>query len=471
MARLVVVGGGIAGLAAAWAARTEAARGGVTLDVVVLERAREVGGKAQSTIRDGWLVEGGPSGFLGGRPELNQLIRAAGLADAVVPARAAAGRRFMYRAGRLRELKPSPVGLASSGIMSFGGLLRMAAEPFLPAKRGDADESVWAFAARRLGAQAADRLISPMTLGIFAGDARRLSLASAFPRMAALEREHGSLIRGLIARRGRTSTGPLTSLSGGMQSLPLALARHGGFEVRCNSSASAIARAADQSSAWSVYMEGDGTPILADAVILATEPWAAAELLRPLSSSAADALAAIRCPPVTVVALGFGPEARARIPDGFGVLIARGQGFRMLGNLWETSLYPGRGPEGGILVRAMFGGSVDKNIGALDDAEALSLAKGEVARLYGLSTPPAFEQVVRWRRAIPQYEIGHRERVGTVERALQSFPGFDVTGYGLRGVAFGDSAADGVRTGERMARHLAARESMKASPVAAGEHV
>lgn len=451
MPRLVVVGAGISGLAAAWAARRAAARAGIALDVLVLERGDDVGGKARTIVRDGWLVEAGPSGFLGGRPELDQLVRAAGVENDVVPARSAAKRRFLYRAGRLREIKPSPLAFARSGILSVRGLLRVGVEPFVPRSPGTADETVWGFAARRLGAEAADRLVSPMTLGIFAGDARRLSLVSAFPRMAALEREHGSLIRGLIVRRGRTSAGTLTSLREGMQSLPRALARSGGFRVRCGTPVSRIERAAD---GWTVGVEGGGA-LSADGVVIATEPWVSAALMQSVDHGAADALAGIPCPPVTVVALGFDAAARARIPDGFGVLIARGEGFRMLGNLWETSLYPGRGPDGGILVRAMFGGAVDAQIGALGETEMLRLAREEVSRLYGLALEPTFTQVVRLPRAIPQYEVGHAARVAAVEHALDSTPGLAITGFGLRGVAFGDAAADGVRTGEAMGRTLA----------------
>jgi oxygen-dependent protoporphyrinogen oxidase len=452
LARLVVVGGGIAGLAAAWSARCAAARAGVTLEVLVLERGSEVGGKARTIVRDGWMVEGGPSGYLGGRPELDALIRAAGLQDAAVPANANAKRRFVYRAGRMHEIKSHPLGFARSGVLSGGGLLRLAAEVLVPRSRGTNDETVWDFAARRLGTEAADRLVSPMTLGVFAGDAHKLSLASAFPKMARLEQEHRSLILGMIARRGRTSAGPLTSLRGGMQSLPRQLAENGGFEVQCGATVGRIARA---ENGWTIHVENDGDTIEADAVIIATEPWAAAELLRSLHATAADALAAIPCPPVTVVALGFGSKARAQIPDGFGVLIARGEGIRMLGNLWETSLYPGRGPAGGILVRAMFGGAVDASIGELGESEVLELAKREVAQLYGLSAAPVFEQVVRIDRAIPQYEVGHALRVEAVDSAMQSLPGLAVTGFGLRGVAFGDAAADGVRTGESIGRWLA----------------
>ncbi len=449
--RLVVVGGGISGLAAAWAARRLADERGQPLEILVLERSAVVGGKARSIARDGWLVEAGPSGFLGGRPAMERLVQEAGLSSDVVPAGVASSRRFVYRAGRMRSIVPNPIALARNGVLSVRGIGRMLLEPFIPRRLETGDETVWDFAARRLGREVADRMVRPMALGIFAGDARRLSLGSAFPRMAALEREHGSLIRGMIARKGKTSSGALSSFRHGMQSLPLALARSGRFTVRCNATVEALARADDQ---WQVMVAGDTAAIPADGVVLAGEPWAMASLLRPHDLTAAEALDAIPCPPIAVVALGFAPAAAARIPAGFGVLITRDEGFRMLGNLWETHLYPERSPEGHVLVRAMLGGAVDPGIGSLSEEEVVQLAKAEVARLYGITDPPVFQQVERVARAIPQYEVGHRERVARVEQALARLATIDATGFGLRGVAFADAASDGVQTGVRMAARL-----------------
>ncbi|MEA3245128.1 MAG: protoporphyrinogen oxidase [Gemmatimonadota bacterium] len=453
MPRLVVIGGGISGLAAAWAAADAAHRAGERLEVVVLERDREVGGKARSHREDGWLVEGGPSGFLRGKPEFERLIAAAGMTDAVVDARAAARRRFVYRAGALRLIRPSPVSLVRSGILGVGGAVRLAGEVVVPRARPHGhDETVWEFAVRRIGVQAADRLVAPMCLGVFAGDAKRLSLQSAFPRMAALERDHGGLIRGLIAKRGRMSTGSLASFRDGMQSLPLALAERGGFTVARDVE---VMRLGHDGRRWAIATRRSGT-VTADAVVLAVEPWVASGIVGSIAPAAATALGDIPCPSVAVVALGFGPAARARIPDGFGVLVSRGEGVRMLGNLWETSLYPGRGPDGGILVRAMLGGAVDPDIASLDDAAVLALAEDEVGRLYGLAEAPVFRRVVRIAKAIPQYECGHAGRVAAVEHAVGALPNLDVTGFGLRGVAFGDAASDGMRTGARMVARLRA---------------
>ncbi|MHB1311245.1 MAG: protoporphyrinogen oxidase [Gemmatimonadaceae bacterium] len=440
--RLVVVGGGIAGLAAAWTASRRDER----LDVLVLERGPQVGGKAQSIATDGWLVESGPGGFLAGRPELTRLIDEAGLAADALPASASAARRFIYRAGKLREIIPNPVGFARSGILSLRGLLRFIAEPFIPARRDGADETVWEFAARRLGTEIADRLIMPMTLGIHAGNAKRLSLPAAFPRMAALEREHGSLIRGLIAKRGKTSGGGLTSFRGGLQTLPRALAAKGRFTVRCGAAVSAITRTAD---GWRVLVDGDAEPISADALVMAIEPWAAAPLLRTRIPAAADELDAIHCPPVAVVALGYAADASRAVPRGFGVLVSRDEGFQMLGNLWDSHIFPSRSPDGHLLMRVMLGGAVDPGIGALPEREVLALARAEVERMYGITAAPVFHTVVQWPHAIAQYERGHLERVARIEAAVAGQGGLFLGGSGLHGVAFADAAASGVRCGEQ----------------------
>ena len=261
MRRLVVVGGGISGLAAASAAREEAARAALPLEILILERAATVGGKAQTRRHDTWLVEGGPTGFLDNEPVLDRLVALAGLEK--LPAEAASARRFVVRGGRPRELKPSPLGFTTSGLLSPPGLIRIALEPFQP-RGSSADESVWEFARRRLGRQAADRLIAPMVLGVFAGDARRISLPAAFPRMAALEREHGSLIRALIRLRrakGKSAGGPagpggtLTSFRDGLQSLPVALAQRGDFDVRTGADVTGLAHVPGRG--WRIAVAGD----------------------------------------------------------------------------------------------------------------------------------------------------------------------------------------------------------------------
>ncbi len=457
--KLVVVGGGISGLAAARAAVDEAAARGTAIDVTVLERGAAVGGKASSKREGGWLVEGGPAGYLDNEPVMAGLVESAGMEADLVQASDAAAKRFIVRGGRMRPVDPNPIAFARSGLLSVGGMLRLAAEPLIRPRRNSADESVWDFAARRIGSQAADRLIAPMVLGVFAGDARALSLRSAFPRLGELEDQHGSLVRGMIASRKKNSGGPagpggkLTSFRDGLQSFPAALAGSGGFRVRCNAEVEAVI--ASVAGGWSVRIAGDGEALPANALILSGEPWAMASILRPNASEIADQLDAIYCPPVTVMGLGFSGGVLQRMPVGFGVLIPRGEGFRILGSLWETHIFPGRSPEGGLLGRVMIGGAVDPEAAALPDDELLMLVRKDLARLMNLHEQPVYHRIVRWERAIPQYELGHSRRVAEIEAALNDHPGLFIAGNGLYGIAFAKAAAAGAAKGRAAAAWLA----------------
>lgn len=447
---LVVIGGGITGLSAAWTAARHGAGFSDGCDVTVIEREAEAGGKARTHRNGGWLAEGGPAGFLSGRPAIERIIAEAELTDEVVTANKAAAHRFVYFNSALRRVVPNPVGLVTAGLLDVRGALRLLGEPFVPTRRSGPEESVWDFAARRIGAQAADRLVAPMTLGIYAGDAHQLSLPSAFPRMAALESEHGSLVRGLIAKRGRMATGTLTSFRDGLQTLPRELSRRGRFATQTRRAVRALAH---DGARWSVSVEG-GPALVADAVVIAVEAWAAAPLLDGVAPPSAAALRQFDYPPVTVVSLGFAPGDASGVPNGFGVLITRGEGLRALGNLWDSQFFPSRSPSGHLLLRAMLGGAVDRDAGTLDDEAAVALVRRELARLYGTVAAPVFRHVVRWPRAIPQYTVGHADRVRAVRDGLRAQPGLFIAGSALDGIAFADAAASGVNAAEDALRWL-----------------
>jgi oxygen-dependent protoporphyrinogen oxidase len=330
--------------------------------------------------------------------------------------------------------------------LSLGGLLRAAREPWVPAKRDEGDESVWDFAARRLGSEFADRLIHPMVLGIFAGDAKRLSLPAAFPVMAELEREHGSLIRAQIARARRRS-GPrrsvLSSFREGMQSLPRALAARGGFTVRT----SCAVRSVERNGGYRIALGAGGETLAADAVVLACEGFHAAGLLSRSAPAISRKLLEIPTPPIYVVALGYDPEALASIPEGFGVLIPRGAGYRALGVTCDGYLFPGRNPAGHLLVRMLFGGSFDPDVSEVEPAEIVRTASEESKRLFSHDAEPRFTRARLWPRAIPQYEIGHLERLADIDRELRSFPRLYLAGNALHGPSFGKAAARGAHCG------------------------
>jgi oxygen-dependent protoporphyrinogen oxidase len=445
--RLVVIGGGISGTAAAFTAKKRARERGLDLEVVLLEKGPEVGGKALSHVEDGWLFETGPLGYLNNEPIVDELARNAGLEEAILRAGEARLHRFVFARGKPREVKTSPFGFVASGILSFGGLLRAAREPWIPGKRDEADESVWDFAARRLGPEFASRLIHPMVLGIFAGDAKRLSLPSSFPVMAELEREHGSLVRAQIAR-ARRGSGPrgsvLSSFREGMQSLPRALAARGGFAVRTNCSA----RSVERNGGYRVALDGDEV-LSADGVILACEGFQTATLLAKSVPDVARRLLEIPTPPIYVVALGYGPEARASVPEGFGVLIPRDADYRALGVTCDGYLFPGRNRAGHLLVRVLFGGSFDPRVDEVEPSEIARTAAEEMKRLFSFDAEPLFTRARLWPKAIPQYEIGHGERLAAIDRELGSFPNLYLAGNALHGPSFGKAAARGADCGKK----------------------
>jgi len=489
MKRLVIVGAGISGLSAAHEAVRYAADVPGGLEVLVLEAGPEVGGKARSVRQDGWLVEEGPTGYLDSEPEFDDLLTRSGLAPHKVTANDAAARRYLFH-GRLREIKANPLAFAASGILSAGGLLRIAAEPFV-AKASEeqvAAESIWDFAARRLGPQAADRLIAPMVLGVCAGNARKLSLTACFPKLASLEREHGSLIRGMLAtRRSRSKdqrfatglSGKLTSAADGLQSVPRRLAEAGSFTTRCNARVGGIEESAKPDEGdcaaprYRVLVDGDAEAIAADAVILAGESFANAELIAGVNPQVADALREIQTPPVVVVAMGFGPDVARSFPTGFGVLIPRDQGYRILGCIWDSQLFARRSPDGHLLVRAMLGGSVDPEVASLGDDQLAELTYGELSRIFGLRQRPLFTRVVNWDRAIPQYDIDHPQRIERIASTLSRSPGIFLAGNGLHGVAFCKAAVTGIRQGREATEWLAAKPRAAAigSGTAAGASV
>lgn len=455
--RLVVVGGGPSGLAAAWKASVEADRAGASLEIVVLEADDQVGGKARTEHAADLLIETGPQGFLDDQPVLREMIAVCGLEGEVLAPEPAANRRYIYRGGRLRELSRSPLAFARSGLLGPLGLARLAMEPLVRNRQdGDAevgadeDESLYDFAARRMGRQAARRLISPVVLGIFAGDARKLSAAAAFPRLVAMERAHGSLFKAMRAgrRRGAPPPGHRTFLQG-IQSLPRAVAALPGIDVRCNQRVTAVERRGARFTV--ISSAGD---VAADAVVVAADLPAAADLVKSVSAQAASELREIESPPMAVVHTAFDAADAAHIEPAYGFLVARGEGIRMLGCQYETATFRGRGPDGTFLARSLFGGSVDPEAHDLADAQLVDLTLRELRRTAGIDADPTSTSVARWPHAIPQYAPGHPERVARIEAALDLIAGFHLAGNALYGVGLSRAIAVGAECGESAARQL-----------------
>jgi oxygen-dependent protoporphyrinogen oxidase len=432
--RVTIVGGGISGLAAA---HGFVAHGH---DVVLLDAAAMSGGLIASERRDGFLCEHGPQAVLDGPEETRALIEAAGLSARVLRASPAARRRFVYVGGALRPFPASPPALFKTNLLSLGGKLRLFAEPFVAP--GTADESVLTFITRRFGREAAERAAAPALIGVFAGDAAALSIRSALPRVAAMEREHGSILRALGRRkRGGGGMGHPVSFPGGLGELPAALARSLGGRRR----EARAAEIAPMAGGWRVVTE-NGATIDSERLVVATPAAATAALLSPHAPEAAAALRAIPHAPVAVVCAGFRAAADLGVDlDAYGFVVARGEGVGLLGCQYETSVFPDRAPEGGVLLRALLGGTFDPALVDADDGAIAAQAIGDLRRVTGLRRDPDFVDVWRARPGIPQYDLAHADRVRAVDEAVARLPGLAVIGNALRGVGVNDCIAAAAR--------------------------
>jgi len=432
--KVVVAGAGISGLAIG----RELRRRG--MEVSVLEADARAGGKVRSERIQGFLCEDGPGSYLEDA-ESRALLDAAGLSDCMVKASTGARRRYLCVGGRLMRAPESPPTFFKSEVVGFLSKLRVFGDVFLPrgpAGRGE-EESVRAFARRRVGRRVADRMVAAVVSGIYAGDPDQISVLSAFPRMAEMEREHRSLILAALraGRRGGPRGREIASFSGGMQQATDALA-HELFDALRPRVALRRVDAAGRGFTLAVEQDGSVGEIGADAVVLAIPAPDAAAVTGRLDAPAADALLAIPYAAVAVLHLGFAREDVSHPLDGFGFLVPPGEGRPLLGALFSSSLFHGRAPDGSVLVTALCGGAMRPDVIALPDGALVESVLDDLRAVLGIRAAPRFSRVVRHARAIPQYTLHHRERVAAVEAAQARHAGLFFAGNAYRGVAFTD---------------------------------
>jgi oxygen-dependent protoporphyrinogen oxidase len=446
--RIVVIGGGISGLACAW--RLE--RLGVP--VLLLEQEERCGGVIRSFQREGVLFEAGPQSFLLNAP-LAELVSEIGLEDALLFGNPRAP-RFVVVGGRLRSVPMGPVGMLFSSLLSAGTKRRLFGEPFGRTTPPEEDESIAGFIRRKFGADLLDRMVAPMVGGIYAGDVERLSLRSAFPALHDWETHYGSVVRGMMKSRrgGGSSRGRLAALRDGNESLAARLAERLGEKVARRTRALALRRAASGSGA-SFEIECDAAgrreTIPASAVVVAAPAGAAASLLAPLVPAAAS-LAGIEYAPVAVVGASYSSEHLQQPLDGFGFLVPRAERMRVLGTVWNSSLFPGRAPEGQVTLTSFVGGATDPSAAALPEEPLYQTVESELRRILGIFFAPRVRFAQRWPRAIPQYNLGHAELVRRVRGALDQTPGIYLAGSYLGGPAVGAC----VETANRVAQQVEA---------------
>jgi oxygen-dependent protoporphyrinogen oxidase len=423
---------------------------------------------------DGYLCEWGPNGFLDNVPETLALVRQLGMEDRLLPADERAGKRFIYRRGRLHALPGGPVGFALSGLLSVRGRARVVGEPLAP-RRPDGDETIHAFAARRIGHEAADVLIDSMVSGVFGGNARELSLRACFPKMWEMETRYGSLVKAMLAKRRERRApagapmgapgGHLTSFPDGIEELVLGLTRALGARVQTGRAVRRVRpRRPDAAEGWLVDLD-DGSVVEAEAVVLAGSASMSATLVDGFDEDLARVLRAIPAAPLAVVCLGYETARLDRPLDGFGFLVPRGEGVGILGALWDSSIYPGRAPAGRSLVRVMSGGAHDRSVVTLDDDTLVERTRADLHTTMQLGIEPVFTRVFRHPAGIPQYTVGHLERLSAIDRRVAAHPGLVLAGNSYRGVSINACVADARSRAEQVREALVATVGR---PVVAG---
>lgn len=448
--RIAVVGAGIAGLSAAFRLVERARRLARPLALTVFEADPRVGGHAVTLADAGFRVETGPNAFLDRPAERHafHLAEALGLAGELIEARPAAARRFIAFGGTLRRVPDSPPALVTTNLLSAAGKLRLMREPWVGAAPAGVEETVFDFACRRLGREAAERLVDPAVSGITAGDSRALSVSAAFPLMTKMEREHGSLFRAMTRARARVKP-KLMSFRGGLDALTGALAASLGGAVRVNARVTRVTAAAP---GWWVEVEGGGEPEMFDRVVLATHAYQAAPLVWDLDRELSAALEALPTAGLALVALAFRRQDLKRDLNGYGYLIARTEGFDTLGVVWESSLFEGRAPEGAVLLRVLLGGAIRHEVADLPDSDLEQRARHEIGRLMGTSAAPLRSWIRRFPRAITQYTLGHDARIAAIRARLGAHAGLELCGTSYDGVSFNAAVAAGEHLAERVFR-------------------
>lgn len=445
----VIVGGGISGLALAHFLGL----GQHSEGWEIWEADSRCGGTIGTDRAEGYSIDWGPNGFLDREPLTLLLVEELGLSDQLERAGGASDNRFIMKDGRLHPVPLSPLQLLRTGLLTPGEKLRVFAEPLISGRTDDGDETVFDFAARRIGRSAAETFVDPMVSGIFGGLARQLSLPACFPIMREMELRYGGLVRALIGRqiekfrnRGRKSSGRkrqggpagpagrLTSFRGGLDVLVAGLSERLAPVVRLGHLVERVSRDGD---AWRIEGRG-GKSVLARRAILACPAFAAARILEEHDRVLSKALGAIPYAPIVVVASGHRRQDIAHPLDGFGFLVPHTQGLRTLGSIWTSSIFAERAPAGHVQFRTMLGGAGDPQVMDLSDRELWETVRREIGPLVGMSGQPAFLRTYRWEQGIPQFVIGHRQRRSQVEEICRRNEGLHVVGNAYYGVGLND---------------------------------
>jgi oxygen-dependent protoporphyrinogen oxidase len=485
---IVIIGGGISGLAAAHRLIELSNDHKQQTQITLLEASSRLGGAIQTESRDGFLLERGPDSFISEKPEALSLARRLGIDSKLIETTSQHRRSFIVRSSRLRPvpegfqlLAPSQIWpFVTTDIFSLAGKLRMSADLFLPRKSANGntdepeDESLASFVRRRLGREALERMAQPMVGGIYTADPEKLSLRATLPRFLEMESEHRSIILGMW-RKGRKQTATeqrgtsgaryslFLSFEKGIQTLVDALAeRIAGSQlpsansrqahIRLNTRVEAIRRNAATNNPepnWQVITDRCES-LAADAICLAVPAFVAASLLQDVSGQIAEELGHIRCASTATINLAY-RRADIRHPlDGFGFVVPFVERRSLIACTFSSIKFAGRAPDNHVLLRAFVGGALQPEMFALEESEMVARVKKDLHDLLGIEQEPLFTEIAKWQKSMPQYEVGHLDRVKDIKNLLQGHPALTLAGNSYRGAGIPDCIRSGETAAEQM---------------------
>jgi oxygen-dependent protoporphyrinogen oxidase len=456
MKSVAIIGGGITGLTAGFYLQR---RG---IPVTVYEATGRVGGAIQSLRRDGYLAEFGPNTILETSPKIAQLVHDAGLQSRRLDPDPAAEARYVVRYRRPIAMPGSPLGFFTTPLFTLGAKFAVLREPFRPVKRDGAEESIANFVRRRLCPEFLDHAIDALVAGIYAGDPEKLSVQQAFPKLAALEEKYGSMIKGqILGARERRKRGevakdraPKFSFDEGLQVLPDTLRDLLGTSVKLNTSVTRLTQTAE---GWTVaFKNAEGAGQAGhSAVLYAGTAFRLAELqVEAVSAVDLKPFSEIRYPPVASVVLGFRREDVAHPCNGFGMLIPKVEGFKILGTIFSSALFPNRAPAGHLTLTSYIGGERYPELASLPAEQLYEIVGQDLRVLLGVRGRPTFAHTVYWPKAIPQYNLGYGKYRALMTGLEAGTPGLFLAGHYRDGISLGDSIVSGVNVVERVENFL-----------------
>jgi oxygen-dependent protoporphyrinogen oxidase len=447
----LVVGGGISGLVCAYALRKAG------IDAQLVEASPRPGGVISSVTRDGFLLELGPQSF-SSTPALRELCVDLGISDALLQAPPRAP-RYVLIDGILRPVPLSPLAFLVSSLFNVSTKRALLRDIFARSSPPHGDESVADFVRRKFSPQLLDRLVSPFVSGIYAGDPERLSVRSSFPQLYEAEKVAGSVVRGMLrlakSKKSSRERPTLQSFREGNETIARTLANKLGPALLNATKVAEISRQNDGLFSACLESRTGYESVSTRSLILATPTEVSGKLLALLDSSFETLLSSIEYAAVAVVSLGYRRKDVGHSLDGFGFLVPRSAGLRVLGSVWNSSLFPGRAPEGQVLLTSFVGGATDSAAATLDPQELVSLAHREISPLLSIRSEPIFSNATIWSRALPQYNLCHGDRLDRIAQLRAQFPGMWLVGNYLRGPAIGSCVDQALAVAEEVRKNLA----------------